>query len=30
VALHEEAVVVRDGRAAERWQVVARRRRISI
>ena len=30
VALHEEAVVVRDGRAAERWQVAARRRRISI
>lgn len=30
VALHEEAVVVRNGRAAERWQVAARRRRISI
>lgn len=30
VALHEEAVVVRNGRAAERWHVTARRRRISI
>lgn len=30
VALHEEAVVVRDGRADERWQVVARKRRITI
>ena len=30
VALHEEAVVVRDGRAVDRWQVVARKRRITI
>jgi D-serine deaminase-like pyridoxal phosphate-dependent protein len=30
VALHEEAVVVRDGRAAERWHVAARKRRITI
>ena len=30
VALHQEAVVVRDGRAAERWQVVARARMITI
>jgi D-serine deaminase-like pyridoxal phosphate-dependent protein len=30
VALHEEAVVVRDGRAVDRWQVAARTRRISV
>jgi D-serine deaminase-like pyridoxal phosphate-dependent protein len=30
VALHEEVVVVRDGRAAERWHVAARRRRITV
>ncbi len=30
VALHEEVVVVRDGRAVDRWQVAARRRRITI
>jgi len=30
VALHSEAVIVRDGRARERWQVSARNRRISI
>jgi D-serine deaminase-like pyridoxal phosphate-dependent protein len=30
VALHEEAVVVRDGRAVDRWHVAARTRRISI
>jgi len=30
VALHEEAVVVRDGRAVDRWQVLARKRRITI
>ncbi len=30
VALHNEAVVVRDGRAAERWKVVARARAITI
>lgn len=30
VALHEEAVVVRDGRACERWRVAARTRRITI
>jgi 3-hydroxy-D-aspartate aldolase len=30
VALHNEAVVVRHGRAEERWQVVGRTRRISI
>jgi D-serine deaminase-like pyridoxal phosphate-dependent protein len=30
VALHSEAVVVRDGRAAERWKVVARARTITI
>ena len=30
VALHEEAVVVRDGRAAERWHVAARKRHITI
>lgn len=30
VALHEHAVVVRDGRAAERWHVAARTRRITV
>ena len=30
VALHEEAVVVREGRAEDCWQVLARRRRITI
>ena len=30
VALHNEAVVVRDGRAEERWQVVGRARTITI
>ena len=30
VALHNEAVVVRDGRAVERWKVVARARTITI
>ncbi|MBE0545668.1 MAG: D-TA family PLP-dependent enzyme [Verrucomicrobia bacterium] len=30
VALHPEAVVVRDGRAQERWEVVARKRRLTI
>jgi D-serine deaminase-like pyridoxal phosphate-dependent protein len=30
VALHEEAVVVREGRAVDRWSVVARTRRITI
>jgi D-serine deaminase-like pyridoxal phosphate-dependent protein len=30
VALHEEVVVVRNGRAADRWRVAARARRISI
>jgi D-serine deaminase-like pyridoxal phosphate-dependent protein len=30
VALHEEAVVVRDGRAVDRWQVVARKRQITV
>jgi D-serine deaminase-like pyridoxal phosphate-dependent protein len=30
VALHNEAVVVRDGRAVDRWPVVARARRITI
>jgi len=30
VALHQEAVVVREGRAAERWQVVARARMITV
>jgi len=30
VALHQEAVVVREGRAAERWQVVARARTITV
>lgn len=30
VALYSEAVVVRDGRAAERWKVTARERRLTI
>jgi len=30
VALHDEAVVVRDGRAVERWKVEARRRRLTV
>jgi D-serine deaminase-like pyridoxal phosphate-dependent protein len=30
VALHNEAVVVREGRATDRWKVVARARRITI
>jgi D-serine deaminase-like pyridoxal phosphate-dependent protein len=30
VALHEEAVVVRDGRACEHWRVAARTRRITV
>jgi D-serine deaminase-like pyridoxal phosphate-dependent protein len=30
VALHEEAVVVRDGRAVDRWHVAARTRRITV
>jgi D-serine deaminase-like pyridoxal phosphate-dependent protein len=30
VALHAEAVVIRDGRAAERWKITARDRRLSI
>jgi D-serine deaminase-like pyridoxal phosphate-dependent protein len=30
VALHNEAVVIRNGRAEERWQVVGRARRITI
>ncbi len=30
VALHDEAVVVRDGRAAERWKIEARRRRLTV
>ena len=30
VALHDEAVVIRDGRAGERWQVVARSRTLTI
>ena len=30
VALHDEAVVVRDGRAVERWKVKARRRRLTV
>jgi D-serine deaminase-like pyridoxal phosphate-dependent protein len=30
VALHSEAVVVRNGRARERWEVVARNRRLTI
>jgi D-serine deaminase-like pyridoxal phosphate-dependent protein len=30
VALHSEAVVVRDGRAQERWEVTARNRRLTV
>jgi D-serine deaminase-like pyridoxal phosphate-dependent protein len=30
IALHSEAVVVRDGRAVERWKVTARERRLTI
>jgi D-serine deaminase-like pyridoxal phosphate-dependent protein len=30
VALHNEAIVVRNGRAEERWQVVGRARTITI
>jgi D-threonine aldolase len=30
VALHNEAVVVRDGRAGERWQIVARARALTV
>ena len=30
VALHQEAVVIRNGRATERWQVIGRARKISI
>ncbi|MCW5551644.1 MAG: D-TA family PLP-dependent enzyme [Verrucomicrobiae bacterium] len=30
VALHPEAVVVREGRAEERWEVVARKRKLTI
>ena len=30
VALHSEAVVIRDGRVSERWRVTARERRITI
>lgn len=30
VALHQEAVVIREGRATERWQVTGRARKISI
>ena len=30
VALHSEAIVVRNGRAEERWQIVARARRLTI
>jgi len=30
VALHQDAVVIRNGRAEERWQVVARARRITV
>jgi D-serine deaminase-like pyridoxal phosphate-dependent protein len=30
VALHDEAVVVRDGHAGERWQVVARARTLTV
>ncbi len=30
VALHQEAVVIREGRARERWQVVARARTITV
>jgi len=30
VALHSEAVVIRDGRATERWRVTARERRLTV
>ena len=30
VALHSEAVVIRNGRAEERWKIVARERRLTI
>jgi D-serine deaminase-like pyridoxal phosphate-dependent protein len=30
VALHDEAIVVRDGRATETWKVLARARRLTI
>lgn len=30
VALHDEAVIIHEGRAGERWKVVARRRKISV
>ena len=30
VALHSEAVVIRNGRAVERWKVTARERRLTI
>ncbi len=30
VALHSEAVIVRNGRAAERWKIVARERKLTI
>jgi hypothetical protein len=30
VALHNEAVVIRDGRAEDRWQVIARARTLTI
>jgi hypothetical protein len=30
VALHNEAVVIRNGRAEDRWQVVARARTLTI
>ena len=30
VALHGEAVVIKDGRAAERWRILARERRLTI
>ena len=30
VALHAEAVIVREGRAQERWEVVARNRRLTV
>jgi len=30
VALHSEATVIRDGRAAERWRILARERRLTV
>jgi D-serine deaminase-like pyridoxal phosphate-dependent protein len=30
VALHSEAVVIRNGRAEERWKIVARERKLTI